>query len=518
MTLIARHNDLKALSRWHTGRSNRAGLLILYGRPRTGKHALVREWLRRLRRPPALYWVPPLGNAFQQHRDLCDALNAVASAHGLPSKSWTFSDRYVDWAQPFQFMDELASKAGDTTLFIFDHFERCGDQDVRTGAHAIWGFKSTWDLQLQHNPNVRIVLMSSHTDWVVNNILSYSAPLYGRATAHFDLRPMRYDQLQPFLPYWTPEDRIAAYALTGGVAGYLTQLVPCRTFRHALREVILVDGSDFVMDADNLLQTYAPDTALAATLVSTLARAAGGTLGWEATRGVLKLGPKAFRHLLLRMGWLGWVKAEYPLLGAPLEKYAKLVFADSFLHFYLSIIAPNLARVRQGRTQAAVADVLERTPEFIQLHTFKHVCREWLGLATATGQLDLWPDSFGTFDMQAGSAPPSHAVDAHSAPEMAQALNVSAVDKSHAKAFLGAAYWRQTKTAAQVERLLQDFTGASQAALEQAPVISGAWQGQYGVFVAGPVSDRIKARAARAGVRLVDLTQLEHDLLAHPRA
>lgn len=96
-------------------------------------------------------------------------------------------------------------------------------------------------------------------------MLAYHSPIFGRLTGQWHLRPLPYRTLHTFLPSWSAKERIAAYALVGGVPTYLQWLDPTRSLVKNIRQVMLAPGSLVMAEVEFLLydELHEPRTYLA---------------------------------------------------------------------------------------------------------------------------------------------------------------------------------------------------------------------------------------------------------------
>lgn len=83
-------------------------------------------------------------------------------------------------------------------------------------------------------------------------------PLYGRATSRFKLRAFPLATLREILhdnnPDYTPDDLLAFYMITGGVAKYVEELVTRKAFtRDAIIDRVLSPGSYFIGEGQEML-------------------------------------------------------------------------------------------------------------------------------------------------------------------------------------------------------------------------------------------------------------------------
>jgi len=56
---------------------------------------------------------------------------------------------------------------------------------------------------------------------IQRHVLDYQAPLHGRATGRIRLQALLFGALADLMPRYRPDQRVAVYAITGGVPGYV---------------------------------------------------------------------------------------------------------------------------------------------------------------------------------------------------------------------------------------------------------------------------------------------------------
>jgi AAA+ ATPase superfamily predicted ATPase len=107
---IGRQKELSVLDQLWT--SNRAEFLILYGRRRVGKTALLAHWIHETGRR-ALYWVASPDSALAQLRSFSQAVYNFANPAAPAPELFT----YASWEQAWQEVARLAEQER-MTLFI----------------------------------------------------------------------------------------------------------------------------------------------------------------------------------------------------------------------------------------------------------------------------------------------------------------------------------------------------------------------------------------------------------------
>ena len=176
------------------------------------------------------------------------------------------------------------------------------------------------------------------------------------------------------------------------------------------------------------------------------------------------------------------------------DTHARLAISDGYLRFYFSLIAPNLSNLRQGQRREVTTNILAKLPAFIHQHVFKNICHDWLVYATARNQIDLWPDAFGSFELNS-----SREIN----------LDVSGIDRRQQRIFFGSACWQQPKNISDTN----DWAGNLIEDAQQVTEVSSDWQRYYGCFVKHRVSPKAKSCALERSVHLIDVFQIEDDLV-----
>jgi AAA+ ATPase superfamily predicted ATPase len=81
------------------------------------------------------------------------------------------------------------------------------------------GLKNVWDHSLKQT-KVMLVLCGSHIG-MMKKLQAHQAPLFGRITGQLPLGPLPFSAVRAFLPAYELSQRVAVYAILGGVPGYL---------------------------------------------------------------------------------------------------------------------------------------------------------------------------------------------------------------------------------------------------------------------------------------------------------
>ena len=218
-----------------------AQFLILYGRRRVGKTTLLLHWAQESGLP-FVYWVADrLSPAFQL-RSLSQALYNKM----YPDTPADAGFAYPTWEMVFQQAAQMA--ADQRLILILDEFPYLAEAEP--GLPSV--LQNVWDHRLKQTQIV-LVLAGSHIG-MMSRLLHYHAPLYGRFTGHLHLNPLLFADLAAFLPRYSAAERVAVYAVLGGIPAYLERFDDGVTLAENIQRRIFRPTGIFRVDPLFLLQ------------------------------------------------------------------------------------------------------------------------------------------------------------------------------------------------------------------------------------------------------------------------
>ena len=78
---------------------------------------------------------------------------------------------------------------------------------------------------------------------MINEVLGYSSPLYGRRTANMELKPLHYLEATKFFPNFSNIDKITTYLILGGIPYYLQTFSDKLSIKENIKNSIFSDVS-----------------------------------------------------------------------------------------------------------------------------------------------------------------------------------------------------------------------------------------------------------------------------------
>jgi AAA+ ATPase superfamily predicted ATPase len=455
-----------------------------------GKTVLLRHWAEHSGLPHT-YWAAEKEPAALQRRKL------FARALGVePAQAATFDS----WADCWQ---AIAAFLGDKRhILILDEFTYAAAADPAT----LSSLQHAWDQHFKSS-RLALVLCGSHVH-TMETLQARQSPLFGRLTGQWRLQPLPFPALGEFLPEWSVEERVAAYAVVGGIPAYLEWLDPALSLSDNIREVILAPGSMFVAEPIFLLydEVREPGTHLA--IIKAIG-AGNHTLSEIANAALV--GRAHLSAYLARLRELRLVERRLPVTVPPARRRrarsGRYHLSDPYFRFYFRFIAPNQDELAY-RPEQVLPHIREGLRAFVGLTAFEELSRQWITeasaeLSRAQGRAGKLP-----FEVQEVGSHWSRGVQ----------VDVVAVNWAERAILLG-----ECKTSASsvepwgtgaVDRgTVRELTEArTPKVLRQLPDEGAGWRVFYAFFARAGFTEAARAAGEAVGAQLVDLATLDRDL------
>jgi len=214
-----------------------------------------------------------------------------------------------------------------------------------------------WDkCQKTHKLNL---VVSGSVNRMMNKILfSYSEPLFGRNTAHLQLRPFPVSLLKKILRSYCAdyrkEDLLDLWTITGGVARYVALLMDRGAFdREAMLKTVFSEASPFIEEGRLVLsQEFGGDYA---TYFSILSSIASGHTRYSEIENDLGVELGSFITNLEKNYRL--VRKVLPAYAQRAAKNASYRIDDPFFRFWFRYVFRNATLVELRRFDQLIANV-----------------------------------------------------------------------------------------------------------------------------------------------------------------
>jgi AAA+ ATPase superfamily predicted ATPase len=378
---IGRKQELDTLDRmW--ARSD-AVLLVTYGRRRVGKTRLLTHWLQQQPARHALYWVAQPTASSEQLRQFSQALYQFENPDSTIPSAFT----YQSWDIALEQVARIASV--QRLVLVIDEFTYL----LARTPELAGVFQNAWDHLLKQH-NLMLVLCGSHLGMMQRHVLAYQAPLYGRATAQLYVQPLTFGTTQAYFPAHDAAERVAIYAMFGGIPAYWERLEKNESIANIIRHQLLTPNNLMQAEPRLLLQDFVrePDNYIA--LFSAIAN------GYRTQKAMMTFTGLAQGHVSNYLSVLeaaSFIERRTPITAGPRSRQSLYHITDPYLRFYYRFLASRQAQLALGVQDSALAEIQRHLLDFIGTHTWEEICREWVLRAGAAGKLPYLADHVGSY-------------------------------------------------------------------------------------------------------------------------
>ncbi len=376
---LGRQSELDELNRlWG---SKNAEFLILFGRRRIGKTALLTEWIQRTSHR-ALYWVASPTSSALQLKSFSQAVYNFANPSNPAPDNFT----YAAWEQAIQQIATLAEKQR-LALFV-DEFTYL--LEVDPGIAGL--LQNLWD-HLLSKRNLFLVLSGSHLGMMKREFLSYQAPLYGRASSQLHLQPFSFGSTRHFFPKYSAVDRVALYAMFGGVPAYWERIDPSKSISQNIKSQLLTPNNLLQAEPRLLLQDFVSEPHNYIAVLNAIAH------GAHTIKEIVAVAGLPTGHVNKNLSVLtetGFVERRIPTTEDEPSRSGRYHITDPYLRFYFRFLAGRQDQLALGIQDQALAEISKHMIDFIGQYTWEELCREWTLRAGAAKKLPYLPDKVGS--------------------------------------------------------------------------------------------------------------------------
>lgn len=213
---------------------------------------------------------------------------------------------------------------------IIDEFQ----EFFHIAPHVYSEMQHHWDINKAES-KINLIVSGSVSSMMHRIFENSKEPLFGRATQKLTVKPFETSVLKEILEdhftAWSPEDLLALYSFTGGVAKYVQLLMDGGAFtKKAMIDLIIKEDSLFLQEGKNMLiEEFGKEYATYFTILSAIARG-------ENTR-------KKIESLVNREvgGYLTKMERDYNLIAKSIPVFSKVesknvryIIEDNFLTFW----------------------------------------------------------------------------------------------------------------------------------------------------------------------------------------
>ncbi len=262
-------------------------------------------------------------------------------------------------------------------VLVLDNFSTLSDADEtlpfiirnfwRSGAAAAGGMK----LVLVGANIARMTALTHGSPAMAEHALSDCAPEL------FDLMPLPLHEAAAFFPSYTPEARIAAYAIFGGVPAYLASCDPDKPLAGNILDLMLVADGRLVDEPLHILSYGLRDVKVYASILRAIAnghRESGEirTFVMGAQTGM------SISSYLERLRAMRLIEGVRSLDADPKSRYMRFTICDPLTRFWNLFVQPNRGTIENGGGRDLFETTIRRQLGDYMVSGFEAICRNYI--------------------------------------------------------------------------------------------------------------------------------------------
>ena len=340
LRFVNRKSELQFLNeKW---RANHAQLIILYGKRRVGKTELS---IRFIKNKPHIYFLCERLAASYQLKKFTETTAEYFKDEFLPA------DGFRDWETALKY---LAHK-NEKIAIIIDEFPYLAETDTSIPS----AFQKAWDLYLKDS-KVYLILLGSSISMMEKTVLSHKAPLYGRRTGQFLIKPFGFKELKEFFPSKSFEEILSIYGVVGGTPLYLNKFHG-KNYIDAIEKEILKKGEPLYDEVEFLLREELKEPRNYFAILQAI------SLGKHKLSEIINetgFDKGTVSRYLSILDSIQITKKEIPVTEKMPEKSRKGIYRidDNFVHFWFRLVFRHRSLLEENRIDKVILKIKEAMP------------------------------------------------------------------------------------------------------------------------------------------------------------
>lgn len=369
--MIGRKEELERLESLY--QSNKFEFLIMYGRRRVGKTTILQEFAGKHK------------SIFFSAQEKNDALNLADFSEVLQRYfEGNYMTAFPDWRTA---LDYVGRKAGsERIVLIIDEFPFM--------AAANPSIKSILQHRIDHewkDKNILLILCGSSVSFMVNEVMGYKSPLYGRITGSMEIAPFDYLESAEFFPDYSEEDKLLAYGILGGVPRYLNAFDPSRSIRENIEKELLTNGAFLYDEPQTLLRMELREPLVYNSILEAVSNGCNRIV--DISNRTHEEKSKCSKYMLTLQS-IRLLEKRVPC-GEPADsKRGIYEITDNFYRFWYRHIFTNQSYYGMLGIKAACEEIMQGLNDYMG-PVFEKICLQYLIRLAKAGKLPFVPYKIG---------------------------------------------------------------------------------------------------------------------------
>jgi AAA+ ATPase superfamily predicted ATPase len=243
-------------------------------------------------------------------------------------------------------------------------------------ARASKSLASTLQLLIDKNKDTSklfLILCGSSMSYMEDQVLAYKAPLYGRRTAQFKIKPFEFLEACCYYENFSDEDKALAYGIVGGTPQYLMQLDDRLSIEENIKNTHLNPSSSIFEEPNNLLKQEVREPAIYNAVITAIAT---GSTKMNEISNKIDEDTSVCATYIKNLITLGIVKKESPY-GEKSTRKTIYSIEDNMFRFWYRFVPENASIISRGAADLAYSRIAPELSTYMG-GVFEEICKQYL--------------------------------------------------------------------------------------------------------------------------------------------
>lgn len=340
---------------------------IVYGRRRIGKTSLLKEIIQRNN---GIYFVA-------NEMGIEHNLNKLFSIVG---DYFNENISFIDLEMMFKHLKEKSKN--ERVILIIDEFTYLLTKDE--GVQSV--FQNIIDTYLLDS-NIILILSGSQVG-MIEDIVSYEKPLYGRTTFRLQLKAFDYYDASLFYPNYSYLDKVKAYSVFGGIPYYLSKIDNNLSLKENIINLIIKDDGILFEETDFFLKQELRSISSYSMIINAIS--SGATRLNEISTKALVNNSGTTTKYLDTLKSLDIIEREVCFGESQNSKKTIYRVKDNFFNFFYTFIHPNKTKIVLLDEEVFYEQFIEKNLDKYVSFIFEEICKEFLIRKNKTQKEDMF--------------------------------------------------------------------------------------------------------------------------------
>lgn len=379
---VNRRNELNTLLQEYNRRE--ASFVVIYGRRRVGKTALINEFCKDKK---TIFYLATEENE-EENKNAFRNVTADVLDHKLLKEM-----EAGRWEIIFEVIAEACNNNAERLVLVIDEFQYLGKANPAFPSVLM----RIWDEKLKDR-NLMLILCGSLIHMMTSQVLGYDSPLYGRRTAQMRIKQIPYRYYEEFMPNLTEQERLQRYAVTGGVPKYIEMIQNGDSHSKSdiyelIRQHIVSRNAFLYAEPEFLLQKEVTEIGSYFSVLKTIAAGNHKMSKIAATMNIKQTSLSKYLNVLSE---LDLIEREVPITEESPEKSKKGLYfiKDNFIKFWFQFIYPYKGMLENEQDEFVLDKIRNHFIDSHVSYVYEDICRqelwEWNGKGFTINRVGRW--------------------------------------------------------------------------------------------------------------------------------